>query len=343
MSKKSEPFNLNWIESVAAKPKHTAAVAIAAKPPVCEATRPAPEASLAAPAAFASDWPSVAPMVRPAPYMECWIEVTPELAEYWLSTRNTRNRPQRDSRIQLMVRDMRLGTYRRTHQGIAFDVNGVLCDGQHRLVAIVESGKAVMFRVTFGLEPDAIEAIDANMAARRIGDIIEIVGGSRGQSCAAMARSMIVLEERDARGVSFAQTVAVLARFNDAIAWAIPYVGRGGTRNGRITAPIAAALAYAWTVAPDAARAVADTIATLIDMGQNSPAYALHRAMTGARTVVEKGVSRPLAGDEWVLSIMLKTLRACQAQATGEVITRLYETEEGFKFFKAERLRRGLE
>ena len=41
-----------------------------------------------------------------------------------------------------------------THQGIAFDENGVLQDGQHRLCAIVSANKPVDMMVTSGLSPD---------------------------------------------------------------------------------------------------------------------------------------------------------------------------------------------
>ncbi len=44
---------------------------------------------------------------------------------------------------------MREGHWDTTHQGIAIASDGTLVDGQHRLLAIVESGVTVRMNVTF--------------------------------------------------------------------------------------------------------------------------------------------------------------------------------------------------
>jgi hypothetical protein len=85
--------------------------------------------------------------------------ITPEMAKEYLA-HNTANRALRSKVLAYMVRDMKSGKWRLTHQGIAFDANGNLVDGQHRLSAIVLAGVPIQMMVTRGLDDEAILNID---------------------------------------------------------------------------------------------------------------------------------------------------------------------------------------
>ena len=74
--------------------------------------------------------------------------VTPDMAAEWLKT-NERNRtPNKDKLIKLKY-DMLNGFFELTHQAIAFDVDGKLIDGQHRLMEIADTGVSVPLAVAF--------------------------------------------------------------------------------------------------------------------------------------------------------------------------------------------------
>lgn len=75
------------------------------------------------------------------------VLITPEMAAEWL-TRNKINRAVRQHAVDHYARQMRLGQWRLTHQGICVDAGGNLVDGQHRLRAIVESQVSVEMMVT---------------------------------------------------------------------------------------------------------------------------------------------------------------------------------------------------
>ena len=75
------------------------------------------------------------------------ILVTPEMAAGWLQ-RNKINRAVRKHAVDHYARQMRLGQWRLTHQGICIDADGNLVDGQHRLEAIVQSQVSVEMMVT---------------------------------------------------------------------------------------------------------------------------------------------------------------------------------------------------
>lgn len=102
------------------------------------------------------------------------MDVGPDKAANWLEG-NTHNRPIHQLRVDQYAADMKAGRWRLTHQGIAFDVNGILRDGQHRLWAVVESGCTVRIPVTFNLASEAIEEID-NVKARSVCDRMNISG-----------------------------------------------------------------------------------------------------------------------------------------------------------------------
>jgi hypothetical protein len=74
------------------------------------------------------------------------IKITPELASVILS-KNV-NRKVRPHQVNALKESMLGGLWRLTHQGIAFDVNGNLVDGQHRLLAIVASKMTFDMMVT---------------------------------------------------------------------------------------------------------------------------------------------------------------------------------------------------
>lgn len=89
------------------------------------------------------------------------IVITPETAKRWLAT-NRINRPMNKKVVNRYRGDMINGLWQYTHAGIAFDTNGDLVDGQHRLAAIagLPEGHAVAMSVTRGLAPEARFFVD---------------------------------------------------------------------------------------------------------------------------------------------------------------------------------------
>lgn len=86
-------------------------------------------------------------------------DVTPETAKLYLQS-NIGNRRIRKSRVT-MFRDILLrGDYILTHQGIAFARDGRLIDGQHRLLAIIESGVTISIVVARDVDKEAYLATD---------------------------------------------------------------------------------------------------------------------------------------------------------------------------------------
>lgn len=88
------------------------------------------------------------------------VLVTPELADEWLE-KNIGNRPQRKFGIDKYVRMMQEGKWHLMPDMIAFDREGVLRNGAHRLESVKRSGIPQPFYVVEGLEPEAFAFMDS--------------------------------------------------------------------------------------------------------------------------------------------------------------------------------------
>lgn len=102
--------------------------------------------------------------------------ITPALARKWLEL-NKNNRPLRPTHVETLRASFARGEYVQTHQGIAFDQDNNLIDGQHRLHAIAQMPKGffVTMLVTRGLERDrAFVVIDTVQAKRSTSDVLRV-------------------------------------------------------------------------------------------------------------------------------------------------------------------------
>lgn len=129
-------------------------------------------------------------------------------------TRNVDNRPLSASRVRDMAEKMtRLGALRATigsrqptddeivaagawlftHQGVGFDNEGHLVDGQHRLSAQVRAGVTLDWVVTTGLAPQAFDRTDVGDSRSAADLLSRRMPGLKNKSlCAAAARSAIL-------------------------------------------------------------------------------------------------------------------------------------------------------
>lgn len=100
------------------------------------------------------------------------VEITPHLAEYFL-TRNVfpDQRKLSDTRVISLAGAMSRGEWRYTGQGITFDKQGRLLDGQTRLAAIVKSQVTVKMLVAFNVDEEAFRCIDSNLKPRSLSDV----------------------------------------------------------------------------------------------------------------------------------------------------------------------------
>lgn len=100
------------------------------------------------------------------------MTVTPPLAARMLDF-NSRNRPVSSKKVTRLAEKMRSGNWVWTHQGVGFDTDGRLVDGQHRLMAVVASDTSQDLLVTYGMSPDAFDHVDTE-GSRNSADLLAI-------------------------------------------------------------------------------------------------------------------------------------------------------------------------
>lgn len=90
------------------------------------------------------------------------VNVTPQIAAGLLA-KNEGNRKLREQHAASLARAMDGGKYKLTHQAAAVTKKGRLIDGQHRMRAVVLSGKTVPMFVAYDVPDDTFAVLDSGM------------------------------------------------------------------------------------------------------------------------------------------------------------------------------------
>lgn len=175
--------------------------------------------------------------------MEVAIEnVTPTKATAWLNG-NKQNRRLRDGIVEKYAADMAAGRWTTCPTPISFYEDGDLADGQHRLWAIVESGKAQRFPIARGLKREDGLNIDTGLG-RSLVDAGRISGRDTGLSNTLIAVARAVSEGTAAKGTpSNAQRLAWVEEHREAATWACSNGPKGKYLRNTV---VLAAIARAW-------------------------------------------------------------------------------------------------
>lgn len=154
--------------------------------------------------------------------------ITPEWAKQVLETRNPHNRSISTRFVDKLARDISNGAFFTTHQGIAFNENGDLLDGQHRLAAVVMANRAIVLPVTTGIPAshklngsniNTFEIIDGGRA-RGTGAMLQMAGYANGNKIAAAVRIAIAAtlgDSTNAFSISTSQAHKALMYFGKSV------------------------------------------------------------------------------------------------------------------------------
>lgn len=191
------------------------------------------------------------PLAIEGKFRSQWIDIDPAMASRWLEN-NFKNRKCDDEVVNAYARDMLNGTWVATHQGVAFNDRDELIDGQHRLRAIVLSGKTIRMMVTFGLpskiegsEMTTMDAVDRGRP-RSVADQLKIQHGLKNGSIISSICMSIgnVCYGKRTRRLSVGQTLKIYRAFESAVDWVIIHRPKEhGLRQAGVLAGFAFALA----------------------------------------------------------------------------------------------------
>lgn len=173
------------------------------------------------------------------------IKVTPEMATKWLEGK-VHNREVRDSVVHRYAEDMKAGRWGLTHQGLAFNPDGKLLDGQHRLWAIISANQAVWMTVAYNVPDEAQQYIDGGVSrtavdVMRLADPDSEVTNFR----MAIARQMLI-GTRTQVNMSRAELIEFYTEHHKAIEFVVAEVFQGKKILRATPAPVAAVVGRAY-------------------------------------------------------------------------------------------------
>jgi len=102
------------------------------------------------------------------------VMITPQIAKLLLE-RNTLNRPLKKNNVKKLAKAMLANEWNYDGTPLSFDKYGTLLNGQHRLFAIINSGKSLVFKVTTGLLTSMFATMDSGNN-RTLSDGLAIAG-----------------------------------------------------------------------------------------------------------------------------------------------------------------------
>ncbi|RNL83357.1 hypothetical protein [Halostreptopolyspora alba] len=118
--------------------------------------------------------------------------VTPAQAHEWLE-KNSNNRPLNRTTIEQFTKQIARGEWQLTHQAIAFDEEGELLDGQHRLHAIIRADTPVQAMVVEGAPRASFTVLDTGR--KRTGkDVLHLAGEENTVHLASALRGLYLYQ-----------------------------------------------------------------------------------------------------------------------------------------------------
>lgn len=248
-------------------------------------------------------------------------EVTPELAERYLASRPPDQRPMSRANVDSLARDMAGGKWRVTHQGVAFDRAGRLVDGQHRMAAVAQSGVTVRMMVTRGTDYGYAAPIDQGYQ-RRVAHVLGLP-----HNVVSLVNALRRLQSADfhMRKITAAEVEESYAA-NQAVVDAVKAIA-----NAKLYVPatVAAAVCYAWPIAPDKCSSFLIQVRDGELLERGNPAYALRRWLQGLG-----GAGKSRAG---AASALLATCNAVRHELVGQKLTNITTGVTGYRAITAKR------
>ncbi len=260
--------------------------------------------------------------VPPVQHIGCGMyavlcEITPKMCMEWLSSRNTLNRHEVASHASTIASDMARGAFFLTHQGIAFDEQGEMIDGQHRCIACVTSGASFWSLVFIYVARTSCPGIDTGK--KRDWKATRIMSG---RDVSGQFQSVLyILASHDGTGLhkkSNDELDAHAELFDAGISFALEHMTSRTRGVNRAAVYAAIARAY-FHCNQDSLKRFCEVLSTC---RANSDSPAEDTIITLNRVLVTSGGK---GGAQVNKSVYHKTLNAIDNYMKGKSVTRIFE------------------
>lgn len=251
-----------------------------------------------------------------------WEDISPKKAKEYLA-KNIRNRHIRQNAVIEYAIDMQNGKWRETPEGIVFDMNDHLIDGQHRLEAIVLADVTVRMFVWRGFPPDTQDILGRGRV-RTNGDQLALHGYQNANLTAACCNVIAQLCVPAKQKLSWASAQAVLRIYKAEIEAAIAGRSMVKKMNSSVVIGTVAFMMKAEFAKIQEFYKLLTTGEGIYRNGPTSPAYAINTMIMS--TVLEGPAARE--------RIICAILNAGKRFVEGEELVLIKHTRIGLEYFR---------
>ena len=205
------------------------------------------------------------------------MTITPKLAsEFLKNVVIEKQRKLSERLVDTYAQTMRNGKWVLTHQGIAFDKNGNLCDGQHRMQGVVKSGVTIQCIVSTDVDEMqngvfTFDAIDRGVP-RSIGDQLNVRHGIKNANLvAASCRIIGLICLRTIYRATVENTLTIYDKYGSEIDYGIKSFNLAALKKSSIIGT----LAFCQRAMPKQVIPFIDAVASGENISSGDPAFAL--------------------------------------------------------------------
>ena len=131
------------------------------------------------------------------------IYLNPSKAKELLSM-NIGNRNKKSNVKKFYVKQMKEGSWKENGEPIIVDTSGIVKDGQHRLLAVIESGHSYNVPLITGVDPNVMDTIDTG-SNRSLSDVLNLNGFLYPSNLSALVKAIINYDRQnkpESRGIN---------------------------------------------------------------------------------------------------------------------------------------------
>jgi hypothetical protein len=175
------------------------------------------------------------------------IEVNPKMAQQFLNSMR-KNRNPRIRKVEYLTKQMIDGEFHPTHHALGFDSHGRMFDGQHRMLALIKSGKTLPFWICKNVPDKSMPYCDKNVT-RTIAQslVIDCTIANKADARIAVVNSIWTYPYSLSHGSdlpTIEETKKILSTYEEEIEYVLSMLS-SNERNGIRTAPVRACVARA--------------------------------------------------------------------------------------------------
>jgi hypothetical protein len=229
---------------------------------------------------------------------------------------NTGNRRVTHRKMDVLASHMRNGEFENTGEPIIISAEGVLNNGQHRLLAVVEADAVVDMDVRFGIPRRAFTKTDTG-APRTAGDVLTIAGVAHGGMVSSAVRLLILyrrgLPDSIREFVSNDEIARAYERWSNIAEVAQRIAAYRFPKGVRSTPLLATAYLASRSPGKNKLDAWLHTLATGLDASRDNPAYQLRERLMG-------GIEAPIGTREGLLERFALMIKSWNLYAADETV-----------------------